>query len=149
MSIVRSVLSVVLLMGMPSAVAFAADRPVEVFLAVCDRGVDQHCDAPVAVRASRIVVVLAAPEGEEATTDVMIEFAPAGREALAKLSKKAWDSQRSLAIIQCDGEIANAWIFTEPDYSPGRLSFEWKGDGFSLTDIMCPMPPIVRETIME
>lgn len=149
MSIVRCALSVVLWMGIPSAVAFAAERSVEVFLAVCDRSVDQHCDAPVAVKASRIVVVLAAAEGGAATTDVMIEFSPAGKETLAKLSKEVWDSQRSLAILRCDGEIADAWIFTEPDYSPERLSFEWKGDAFGLSDVVCSTPPRVNETVME
>lgn len=140
-NIAKVVLSLVAFTGAYSAVTLAAAGSIDVYLAVCDRSPNQRCDAPVPVKASRVLAVFTSTEEASVATNVMIEFPPAGAESLVKLSKAAWDAKRSLAIIRCDGHIANAWVITEPDYSPERLAFEWQGDGFLLSAISCATPP--------
>lgn len=128
-------------MGSHPAAALATSDSIDVFLAICDQSAYQRCDAPIPVPASRVLAVFAPAKEGSVATNVAIELAAAGKSAMADLSKKAWESERSLAILRCDGNIADAWMLTEPDYSPERLVFEWTGDDFELSAIACSAPP--------
>lgn len=128
-------------LGIHSTVTFAASDAIEVFMTICDRSADQRCDAPVPVQASRVLAVFAPVKDGAVVTNVAIEFTAAGKAAMVGLSKQAWASERSLAILRCDGNVADAWVLTEPNYSPERLMFEWQGDAFELSAIACSEPP--------